>query len=174
MTEKDMHLHKPTLQKGRVWIFGDEINTDLIFPHAAFRLTPEEQIKYVFSDNRPGWAELVTPGDIIIAGKNFGTGSSRPGALLLKRLGLGGIVAESYNGLFFRNCISYGFAALQCADAVSMFMEGDIAIIDLLEGSVINERTGEKRRGAALSQSVVNIVYAGGIEELLIKEGYME
>lgn len=160
--------------RGKVWIFGDEINTDLIFPHAAFRLPPEEQIKYVFSDNRPGWTERVSPGDLIIAGANFGTGSSRPGALLLKRLGLGGIAAESYNGLFFRNCISYGFAAIQCSGITSMFKEGDTAVIDLLEGSVLNERTGEKTLGSPLSQSVVDIIRAGGIEELLLKEGYMK
>ncbi|MCL2085121.1 MAG: 3-isopropylmalate dehydratase, partial [Oscillospiraceae bacterium] len=93
--------------KGRVWIFGDEINTDLISPNTAFRLTPEEQVKLVFSSNRPGWAELVTPGDILIAGKNFGTGSSRPGAVQLRRLGLGGMAAESCNDLFFRNSVSY-------------------------------------------------------------------
>jgi len=159
--------------RGRVWIFGDEINTDLISPNTAFRLSPEEQVKHVFSANRPGWVELVEPGDIIVAGKNFGTGSSRPGAALLKRLGLGGLVAESFNGLFFRNCVSYGFAALQCAGVSEMFVEGDVAVADFLEGSVVNERTGEKRHGAALSQSVVDIVAAGGIEELLLAEGYM-
>ena len=160
--------------RGRVWIFGDEINTDFMFPHTAFRLPVEEQLKLVFSDNRPGWAELVTPGDIIIAGKNFGTGSSRPGALQLRRLGLSCVIAESFNGLFFRNCFGYGFAALQCRGAAAMFEEGDIAIVDLLEGSVQNERSGEKKIGNPLSQTVVDIVNAGGLEELLIKEGYME
>jgi len=160
--------------RGRVWMFGDEINTDLIFPHTAFHVPVEEQAKYVFSDNRPGWAELVDPGDIIVAGRNFGTGSSRPGAVLFRRLGLGGMIAESYNGLFFRNCISYGFAALQCDDLADMFEERDIAVVDFLEGSVMNERTGEKKHGAPLSPSVIDIIQAGGIEELLIKEGYME
>ena len=160
--------------KGKVWIFGDEINTDLMFPHAAFRLPVEEQLKLVFSDNRPGWVELVSPGDIIIAGKNFGTGSSRPGALQLRRLGLSCVVADSFNGLFFRNCFGYGFTALQCPGAASMFEEGDTAVIDLLEGSVANERTGETLLGNPLSRTVVDIADAGGLEELLIKEGYME
>ena len=159
--------------KGRVWLFGDEINTDLIVPNITFRLPPEEQVKYVFSANRPGWAELVKPGDILVAGRNFGTGSSRPGALLLRRLGLGGMVAESYNGLFFRNCVSYGFAALQCDGVTKLFNEGEVAIIDFLEGSVMCEQTGEKIYGAPLSRSAADIVNAGGIEELLIKEGYM-
>lgn len=159
---------------GRVWLFGDEINTDLIVPNVTFRLPPEEQIKYIFSANRPGWASLVKPGDILVAGKNFGTGSSRPGALLLRRLGLGGMVAESYNGLFFRNCVSYGFAAMQCADVTTLFSEGDTAIIDFSEGKVRNTQTGEEKYGAPLSPSVVDILTAGGIEELLKKEGYME
>ena len=63
---------------GRVWKFGDEINTDLIFPHSAFRASPDEQCRLCMSDNRPGWSAQVQPGDILIAGKNFGTGSSRP------------------------------------------------------------------------------------------------
>ena len=160
--------------RGRVWVFGDEINTDLIVPNVTFRLPPEEQVRYVFSANRPGWAELVGAGDILVAGKNFGTGSSRPGALLLRRLGLGGMVAESFNGLFFRNCVSYGFAALQCAGVSGLFDEGDVAVIDFLEGSVLNESSGEKLFGAALSQSVLDIIEAGGIEELLVREGFME
>lgn len=160
--------------KGRVWVFGDEINTDLIFPHSAFRVSPEEQAKLVFSDNRPGWASLVEPGDILIAGKNFGTGSSRPGAALLRRLGLVGMAADSVNGLFYRNAVSYGFPALQCPGVSDMFAEGDIAEIDLLEGTVKNERTGEILKGNKLSDSMAKIILAGGIEELLITEGYMD
>ncbi len=160
--------------KGRVWVFGDEINTDLIFPHSAFRVSPEEQVKLVFSDNRPGWSSLVQKGDILIAGANFGTGSSRPGAVLLRRLGLACMAADSINGLFYRNCVSYGFPALQCPGVAAMFEEGDIAEIDLLEGTVKNERTGEVRTGNKLSRAMADIISAGGIEELLIKEGYME
>ena len=160
--------------KGRVWVFGDEINTDLIFPHSAFRVSHEEQIKLVFSDNRPGWSSLVEKGDILIAGKNFGTGSSRPGAVLLRRLGLACMVADSINGLFYRNSISYGFPALQCPGVSSMFEEGDMAEIDMLEGTVTNLRTGETLKGSGLSQSMADIIAAGGIEELLIKEGYMD
>lgn len=160
--------------RGRVWVFGDEINTDLIFPHGAFRVSPEEQAKLVFSDNRPEWSALVEPGDILIAGSNFGTGSSRPGAALLRRLGLAGMAADSINGLFYRNCVGYGFPALQCPGISEMFEEGDIAEIDLLEGTVKNERTGECRIGSKLSNSMAVILKAGGIEELLINEGYMD
>lgn len=159
--------------KGKIWKFGDDINTDLIFPHSALRVSSEEQIKFVFSDNRPGWTELVKKGDIIIAGRNFGTGSSRPGAVLLKRLGIGGLVADGINGLFFRNCIGYGFPALQCQGVSEAFKEGDNAVIDLINGTVTNERTKKTLRGDKLSQSMVDILKAGGIEELLKKQGFI-
>ncbi|HEY3425525.1 MAG TPA: 3-isopropylmalate dehydratase [Negativicutes bacterium] len=158
---------------GKVWKFGDDINTDLIFPHSAFRVSPEEQAKLVFSDNRPGWAEQVQPTDIIVAGRNFGTGSSRPGAALLKRLQLGGLIADSINGLFFRNCIGYGFPALQCKGVSDLYEEGDYAVIDLEAGTVKNERTGQTLQGIKISQSMIDTLAAGGIEELLKMQGFI-
>lgn len=158
---------------GRVWKFGDEINTDLIFPHSAFRASPDEQCRLCMSDNRPGWSELVQPGDILIAGKNFGTGSSRPGAAVLKRLGLAGMAAESYNGLFYRNCIGYGFAALAAPGVTALFEEGDTAEIDFDQGTVKNLRTGEVRVGNKLSREMTEIIAAGGIEGVLIAKGYI-
>jgi 3-isopropylmalate/(R)-2-methylmalate dehydratase small subunit len=155
-------------------MFGDDINTDLIFPHTAFRVSPEEQPKYVFSDNRPGWSDSVRPGDIIVAGKNFGTGSSRPGAVLLKRLGLGGMISDSMNGLFFRNCIGYGFPALQCAGVSALFAEGDIAEFDLLSGEVRNLTSGAAALGIPISPSMAGTLDAGGIFELLTQKGYIE
>jgi 3-isopropylmalate/(R)-2-methylmalate dehydratase small subunit len=149
--------------KGRIWKFGDDINTDLIFPHTAFRAAPEEQPKYVFSDNRPGWSDLVMPGDIIVAGKNFGTGSSRPGAVLLKRLGLGGMISDSMNGLFFRNCVGYGFPALQCAGVSALFDEGDIAEFDLLSGEVRNLTSGKAVLGIPISPGMAETLEAGGV-----------
>lgn len=158
---------------GKVWKFGDEINTDLIFPHSAFRATPQEQCRLCMSDNRPGWASQVQKGDILVAGKNFGTGSSRPGAAVLKRLGLSGMIAESYNGLFYRNCIGYGFAALSVPYVTEMFEEGDLAELDLGEGIVKNRRTGEERRGNKLSKEMLEIIEAGGIEKVLMAKGYI-
>lgn len=158
---------------GRVWKFGDEINTDLIFPHSAFGVSPEEQCRLCMSDNRPGWSAQVQPGDILIAGKNFGTGSSRPGAVVLKRLGLAGMVAESYNGLFYRNCIGYGFAALAVPGVTALFEEGDTAEVDLEAGTVKNLRTGAVGQGNRLSREMMEIVEAGGIEEVLKAKGYI-
>src|SRR4029077_5425882 len=89
---------------GRVWTFGDDINTDLMLPGPLLTASEEEQRRAVFSANRPGWVDKGRSGDIIIGGRNFGTGSSRPAARSLRNLGLGALVAESINGLFFRNC----------------------------------------------------------------------
>jgi 3-isopropylmalate/(R)-2-methylmalate dehydratase small subunit len=159
---------------GNVWKFGDDINTDLIFPHAAFRVPAEEQARFVFSDNRPGWSGLVRPGDIIVAGRTFGTGSSRPGAALLKRLGLGGMIADSINGLFLRNCVGYGFPALQCEGASALFAEGDAAEFEPLTGEIRNLTSGGRLRGAALPAEMVETLAAGGVFELLKRKGYIE
>ena len=98
--------------RGRVWVVGDNINTDLILPIQAYYLTVAEQPKWVFSANRPGWSDEVRKGDILIGGKNFGMGSSRPAARSLKNLGLACVVAESINGLFYRNAVNFAFPAL--------------------------------------------------------------
>lgn len=161
-------------KEGKVWSFGDEINTDLIFPHNALRATPEEQCRLCMSDNRPGWSSQVKKGDILIAGANFGTGSSRPGALILRRLGLACVVAESYNGLFYRNCISYGLPAIAVGGVSAMFEEGDIAEINFSEGAITNRRTGETRYGNRLSREMIEILEAGGIEGVLAAKGYMK
>ena len=161
------------IKKGKVWIFGDEINTDLIFPHSAFRSDPEEKCRLCMSDNRPGWSDQVQKGDILIAGKNFGTGSSRPGAVVLKRLGLAGMAAESFNGLFFRNCIAYGFPALTVPGITKAFAEGDEAQIDFGKGTVTNLRTGEELTGNKLPKEMLDILEADGIEGVLKQKGYI-
>ena len=161
------------IKKGKVWMFGDEINTDLIFPHSAFRSSPEEQCRLCMSDNRPGWSGQVQKGDILIAGKNFGTGSSRPGAVVLKRLGLAGMAAESFNGLFFRNCIAYGFPTFTVPGITKAFAEGDEAQIDFGKGTVTNLRTGEVFTGHKLAVEMLEILEADGIEGVLKQKGYI-
>jgi 3-isopropylmalate/(R)-2-methylmalate dehydratase small subunit len=109
---------------GRVWKFGDNINTDYMMPGPALYLPEEERVRYVFQANRPGWVDLVKPGDFIIGGTNYGVGSSRPAALSLRNLKIGCLIAESINGLFFRNCVNFGLVALQCPGIHAAFEEG--------------------------------------------------
>lgn len=157
--------------KARVWKVGDNINTDLILPNRAFYLTPKEQVSYVFSANRPGWAEQVQKGDILIGGKNFGMGSSRPAARSLKNLGLACLVAPYINGLFFRNAVNFAFPILECPGVDEAFDEGDIAQIDIVEARVRNVTKGTVLAAKPLPQQLLAIIHAGGIYPLLEKEG---
>ena len=157
--------------RGRVWIVGDNINTDLILPNKAFYLTHEEQALYVFSANRPGWAEQVKKGDILVGGSNFGMGSSRAAARSLKNLGLACLIAESLNGLFLRNCVNFAFPALECPGIHAAFTEGDIAEVDFEGATVRNATRGTVLRGKPLPPSLMALVQAGGVYPLLEKEG---
>jgi 3-isopropylmalate/(R)-2-methylmalate dehydratase small subunit len=93
---------------GRVWVFGDNLNTDAMYPAFAMKMDPPEAAKHVFYEVRPGWTEQVAAGDIVVAGANFGVGSSRPVAALFVELGVAGLVAEEFNSLFFRNAVNAG------------------------------------------------------------------
>jgi 3-isopropylmalate/(R)-2-methylmalate dehydratase small subunit len=157
--------------KARTWKFADNINTDLILPNVAFYLTPQEQLKYIFRANRPGWVDLVQPGDIIIGGKNFGMGSSRPAARNLKNLGLACLVAESINGLFYRNCVNFAFPATECTGVYGLFDEGDVAEVDFDSARVTNTTKGKSLPMRQLPPPLLKIVEAGGIFSLLEKEG---
>jgi len=157
----------------RVWKYGDNVNTDLILPNRAFYLTPAEQAKFVFSANRPGWAEQVAGGDILIGGRNFGMGSSRPAARSLRNLGLACLVAESINGLFFRNCVNFAFPAMECADVADAFVEGDLAAVSFADASVLNLRTGTRLAARPIPQSLQQVIEAGGLFRLLEQQGYV-
>ena len=157
--------------KARIWKVGDNINTDLILPITAFYLTPEEQVSFVFKANRPGWVDQVQKGDILIGGKNFGMGSSRPAARSLKNLGLACLVAPYINGLFFRNAVNFAFPALECPGVDEAFNEGDMAEVDVLESRVRNLTSGVELKAKPLPAPLLAIVNAGGIYSLLEEEG---
>jgi 3-isopropylmalate/(R)-2-methylmalate dehydratase small subunit len=157
--------------QARVWKVGPNINTDLILPNKAFYASIEEQPAYVFGANRPGWSSQVQKGDILIGGRNFGMGSSRPAARSLKNLGLACLLAPSINGLFFRNCVNFAFPALECPGVDEAFEEGDIAEIEFESGRVRNVTRGTELTAKPLPPQLLSIVTAGGIYSLLEKEG---
>ena len=159
---------------GRVWKFGENIDTDQMMSSDAFRLPLREQAESVFKAVRPGWADQVKKGDIIVAGKNFGIGSSRPAAQALKFLGIEAIIAESINGLFFRNCINYGLPAFNLAGVEAYFLEGEAAEVDLSSGRIKNLNSGVSLQASALPEMLLKIIEAGGIVDLLLKEGYLQ
>jgi 3-isopropylmalate/(R)-2-methylmalate dehydratase small subunit len=155
----------------RVWKFPDNINTDLILPAVAFYLPPDEQPRYVFSANRPGWVDEMKPGDIIIGGTNFGMGSSRPAARSLKNLGVACLVANSINGLFYRNSVNFAFPAVECPGVFDAFEEGDIAEVDFDTSVVKNVTRGRILNARQTPPKLLDLLKAGGIYPLLEKEG---
>ena len=157
--------------KARVWIVGDNINTDLILPNKAFYMTHEEQAQYVFHANRPGWAQQVRQGDILIGGRNFGMGSSRAAARSLKNLGLSCLLAESLNGLFLRNCVNFAFPALECPGVQAAFSEGEEAEVEFENARVRNITRSQSLAGKPLPASLMALVQAGGVYPLLEREG---
>jgi len=161
--------------RGKVWLFGDDISTDLMQPgFTPHGLSLEERAKYCMRANRPGWSEQVSLGDILIGGRNFGCGSNRPAALNLKILGLGCMVAESVFSVHFRNCINFAFPAMSCPGASKLFKEGDMADVNFETGLVMNVTTGKTLEGRALPKFLMDIMAAGGSLAMLRKGGYIK
>jgi 3-isopropylmalate/(R)-2-methylmalate dehydratase small subunit len=157
--------------EGRVWLFGDNVNTDLMLPGSMLYRTEAEQLRHLFAATRPGWVDSVTAGDVLVAGENFGTGSARPAARSLRNAGIACVVAESLNGLFFRSCVSYGLLALECRGAATLFAEGDRAEISLEEFTVRNAASGRQLPASPIPQTLLDIIAAGGIYPLLETRG---
>jgi 3-isopropylmalate/(R)-2-methylmalate dehydratase small subunit len=156
---------------GRVWKFGDDINTDLILPGPVLREPAAVQMRQVFAANRPDWIKQVQAGDVLVAGTNFGMGSARPAARSLRNLGLGFLLAEQVNSLFLRNCVSLGFLAIDCPGVVAAFDEGDVAELHIDEWEVRNRRTGVCLKPPAVPRRFLDMMRGGGIYPLLEAEG---
>jgi 3-isopropylmalate/(R)-2-methylmalate dehydratase small subunit len=158
---------------GKVWVFGDSLDTDAMYPGFAIRMDPAEAAKHVFYEVRPGWTDEVSAGDIVVAGKNFGIGSSRPVSALFIELGVAGLVAEEFNSLFFRNAINAGLPAMTLSDATSIFSDGDVGAFDLTDGTWRNETTGACGTVAKLPDMILDIIASGGVMQRLVAQGYL-
>lgn len=156
---------------GRTWKFGDDINTDLIMPGPALYLPEAERVRFVFQANRPGWVDMMRPGDIIIGRRSFGVGSSRPAALSLRNLKVGCLIAESINSLFFRNCVNFGLLALECPGIHDAFEEGQTAEVMLDDFRIRNRETGAVLQAARVPEQLVKLMVKGGVLPLLESEG---
>jgi 3-isopropylmalate/(R)-2-methylmalate dehydratase small subunit len=159
---------------GRVWKFGDNINTDLMLPGPLLFASEEEQCRAVFAANRPGWVDQVQRGDVIVGGLNYGMGSSRPAARSLRNLGIAALVAESINGLFFRNAVNFGLLALECPGVDAAFEEGQTALISLDDFTVGNRETGSVLKALPIPQMLLDLMQGGGLYPHLEREGLIE
>ena len=158
---------------GNVWTFDDNINTDLILPGHLLFATEEEQRRAVFSANRPGWIDQVKQGDVIVGGLNFGMGSSRPAARSLRNCGVGAVVAESINGLFFRNAVNFGLIALEVPGVRAAFKEGQQAIVSLEDFTVRNRETNTVLEAKPIPKMLLDLMLGGGIYPHLEKQGLL-
>ncbi len=153
-----------TIIEGRVWKYGDDVNTDVIFP-GKYTYTvsdPKQMPQYALEDLDPHFAKEVKPNDIIIAGKNWGCGSSREQAVVcLKEAGLGVIIARSFARIYYRNCINNALPALTCPEAVDKIQAGERILIDLEKG-IIKSQSGEFQF-PGLPAAVMGIFSAGGL-----------
>jgi 3-isopropylmalate/(R)-2-methylmalate dehydratase small subunit len=159
---------------GKVWKFGDNINTDLMLPGNLLLVPEEEQKKAVFSANRPGWVDEVQPGDIIVGGLNYGMGSSRPAARSLRNCGVAALVADSLNGLFFRNAFNFGLLALECPGVHAAFEEGQTLEISLDEFTVRNHATGAVLKALPIPPTLLDLMRNGGLYPYLEQQGLIE
>jgi 3-isopropylmalate/(R)-2-methylmalate dehydratase small subunit len=158
------------LIKGKVWKFGADINTDYMSP-GFVKNQPWELVKKSILHIHPGFTEGFKPGDVIVAGENFGCGSSREAAPAnLKRLEVGCVVAESFGRIFLRNSIAIAFPVLICKGITAAFEEGERLELDFAQSLVRNLTRGNEIRGTPLPPELVRIVAAGGMMQLLKEE----
>lgn len=129
--------------KGKVLKYGDNINTDVIFPgkYTYQKMEPEEMAKHAMEDLDPDFISKVNNGDILVAGKNFGMGSSREqAAVAIKYAGIGVIIARSFSRIYFRNAINAGMPAIKSPEAVDAIENGSNVTVDMENGKIITEK----------------------------------
>jgi len=153
------------LFQGKTWLLGDHVSTDELMPSASmYGKVPQEEMKYYCLKNlKPEFAKNVNPGDLLIAGKNFGCGSSRPASRNLQNLGIQCVVAESVSALFFRNSISMGFPIIICEGITQHFNDGDEGCVEPTSGVIKNLTTSFEARGEKLPSFLMNIISRGGL-----------
>ena len=151
--------------KGRVWKYGDNIDTDVIIP-ARYLVTtdPKTLAAHCMEDIDQAFTKGVQPGDIIVGGRNFGCGSSREHApISIKGAGVSCIIAESFARIFFRNAINIGLPILESPETTRDAQKGDVLSVDLVAGTITNQRTGKTYQASPYPPVVLGIINAGGL-----------
>jgi 3-isopropylmalate dehydratase small subunit len=161
-TEKTLESR---LLKGRVWKYGDNIDTDVIIPARYLNMsTAEELAQHCMEDIDPRFVNEVKAGDIIVGGENFGCGSSREHApLAIKGAGVTCVVAESFARIFYRNAINIGLPIVVCPEAAREAEDGDEMLIDLEGGRITNARLSKSYTTSPFPPFILKIIQAGGL-----------
>lgn len=151
------------LIKGKVHKFGDNINTDFINPAQYMELSMEEMIAHAMEGADPEFAKNVKPGDIMVAGKNFGSGSSRETApMIIKGCGISVLIAEFFARIFYRNAVNIGLKVLICPDT-SRINNGDELEVDASTGLIRDLTTGEEFKCSQLPPNIIELIEDGGL-----------
>jgi 3-isopropylmalate dehydratase small subunit len=155
------------LIRGRVWKFGDNVDTDVMAPWNSLSLPWEERRQTVLQI-RPDFAESVRPGDVIVGGRNWGCGSSREQAPEnLKLLEVAAVVAESFGRIYFRNCVAMAFPNLACPGVHAACEDGDDVELDIRSGIVRNLTRNTTLQARPYTEDMLAIIEQGGLMEVL-------
>ncbi|MCL5126555.1 MAG: 3-isopropylmalate dehydratase small subunit [Deltaproteobacteria bacterium] len=151
--------------KGRVWKFGDDVNTDEIIPARYLNITdPLKLAEHVMEDADPEFVSKVSPRDIIVAGKNFGCGSSREHApVAIKEAKISCVIASSFARIFFRNSFNMGLLIFESPEAATNINNGEIIEVDSDQGVIKNLTTGEEFKVASIPPFMNQLVEDGGL-----------
>jgi 3-isopropylmalate/(R)-2-methylmalate dehydratase small subunit len=157
--------------QGKVWKFGDNIDTDLILAARYLNTSePSELAKYVMEDADPEFVSKMSEGDIIVAGENFGCGSSREHApIALKAAGISAVIAPTFARIFYRNAFNMGLPIFELKEA-NEINEGDRVRIDMDSGEVVNETQGKTYKFTPIPEFMQELVNAGGLIEFAQQE----
>ncbi|HEX9907178.1 MAG TPA: 3-isopropylmalate dehydratase small subunit [Thermoplasmata archaeon] len=155
--------------RGRAWVFGDDVNTDLIIPGRYLEnYDPAHLASHAMEGARKEFAGQVRKGDIVVAGNNFGCGSSREQAVIaLKAAGVSAVVAKSFARIFYRNAINLGLPAIVSKDAHVVFSDGDMVLLDSSLGLMRTEDDAKKSSIDRVPSHVEHILAAGGLVPFL-------
>jgi len=151
--------------RGHVWKFGDDVDTDVIIPARYLNTSdPKELAAHCMEDADPGFAQKVKRGDIIVAGKNFGCGSSREHApLAIKGAGVSCVIAASFARIFYRNAVNIGLPILECPEAAAELESGDEVEVDLATGTIKNLSKSKTYHSAPFPAFMQEIIKARGL-----------
>ena len=157
--------------QGRVFKYGNDVDTDVIIPARYLNTTSETELAgHCMEDIDPDFIKKVKAGDIIVAGDNFGCGSSREHApIAIKASGVSLVIANSFARIFYRNSINIGLPILECPEAVKEISAGDIVSCDLGEGIIKNETTGKTFTAEPFPPFIQEIIKDGGLLQHITK-----
>lgn len=158
---------------GRVWKFGDHVDTDAIIPARFLNVSDKSVLaENCFIDLRPDFHSTVEPGDVIVGGRNFGCGSSREHApLAIKEAGISVVIARSFARIFYRNAFNIGLPLLESDEAVEIFSDGDRVLVDLGSGEIKGEDSGNRVQAKSIPEFMMEIVKAGGLVTYIKEKG---